>query len=563
MQPNHPSRRRTDDGFAMPSVIAGMFIILVLLTGVTAMVTRDLRDSSRTTGLLEARGSAEAGLDELYSRLLADPNYLDSADLLNHPAYANVDPDRLAQIDENGLVVPCAFDGAPCYQVTVSAPQTFATQVNGADADYLPGSLAVSIQSHAWAKCVNDSVDRCFGESRYEGTLRRRTFLEYVILADSEAVDPIAFPDNRTVADGGEIDGNPCDEPDGTRDADCVVAAYQSDGTVTDRVVGPIHTNDSVLTVCGAPEFGAVEVNYTVSPSSTGWRYAAAPICTTQGTPSQDLDGAGPGLGEALDPIPGGVLSLPISTSDDSALNCATGEVTGSPNGTPDYFEDVKCLATNDGLALAGDATVEFTGSTLIVDGAIQDLPDAGVIYTDGDVEVRGGTLDGQLSIVAAGRIRITGDILYADDDTDPSDGTQSNDVLGLNAGGNIVIEYPGGLPGESRDMTIHAAMLSVGNSVSVDKWATSDWENDDSIALPGPPTLTIKGAISGRYRGVFGAYDDGLGATGTEGRLISGFAKDFEYDQRLASTLQPPYFVAPERAAWSKVGVRELPTGG
>lgn len=537
---NAPQVHR-DDGFAMPSVVAAMFLITLLAATVTGLVVRDLADNSRNIGTLEARGAAEAGIDEFFSRMLTEPNYLnltgdDGPD--GHPAFANNDPSRLAQINRDGTVGECVFDGTPCYQIRVGTEE-YDGNIEGQMVSYLPGTRAVSIEATAWAKCVRDDTDRCFGESRMRGTFRSRSFLEYLILADSEAVDPIPLGrphlGDECAKPFGERPERPAGDPDAHPDGDCVSAAYQSDYSIRDELNGPIHTNDNVITVCGAPVLRYVEVNSEPSsPGDDDWwfrRPPATPACDSLGAPTADV-------------IPGGRLNLPISPEG---------------AGTPDYFTVPEQIAVSSGEHVVGDAVIELVDDMVIVNGdAPKPLPDGGIIYATGNVELVGGTLDGQLSIVAGGSVRITGDVTYADDNLVPGG---SDDVLGINAAGSIVIEYPDGAPGESRDRRIDAAMMSVRSSVYVDRWNSADWRSPE-IDLPAPPTLTINGAIAGRYRGVYGAYDDGLsdGADPLAGTLVSGFAKNFTHDRRLASTLQPPYFVAPERSAWARIDLVELP---
>jgi hypothetical protein len=53
--------------------------------------------------------------------------------------------------------------------------------------------------------------------------------------------------------------------------------------------------------------------------------------------------------------------------------------------------------------------------------------------------------------------------------------------------------------------------------------------------------TLTVRGAIAQRFRG----------PVGTGGSSVStGYAKDYEYDDRL-EYLSPPHFLSPIEAAW------------
>ena len=82
--------------------------------------------------------------------------------------------------------------------------------------------------------------------------------------------------------------------------------------------------------------------------------------------------------------------------------------------------------------------------------------------------------------------------------------------------------------------------MLSTSNSVLVDNY------NCGSVM----GELNIYGALAQKFRGIVGVAGN-----------TSGYIKDYNYDERLA-TDEPPYFLSPLDSGW--VIVRETaPTGG
>jgi hypothetical protein len=167
-----------------------------------------------------------------------------------------------------------------------------------------------------------------------------------------------------------------------------------------------------------------------------------------------------------------------------------------------------------------------------------------------GDVFVKG-VLSGRLTIASADDLNITGNITY-------SGGLTGADTLGLVANGFVQVYHPVtcsvGLPsaaftcpdaqvvnadGSSTNITVNAAILSVGQSFTV--------QNYDKGSRLG--TLTVVGGIYQKYRG----------AVGTSATTGTGYAKAYTFDSRLRS-LPPPYFLDPASSPWtSSTGYAEV----
>ena len=149
-------------------------------------------------------------------------------------------------------------------------------------------------------------------------------------------------------------------------------------------------------------------------------------------------------------------------------------------------------------------------------------MPSNGVVYCTGNATVRG-TLNGQCTVAVGSRksISIPSDIRYRVDPANPS----CTDMLGLVAGKEVKITKtsPGGA-----DITIHASILAFDESFGVEDYAR----------IPVMGTIHIHGGIIQRYRGPVGTF------YANSGRKASGYAKDYQYDQRMLSTT-PPYFPA------------------
>jgi hypothetical protein len=98
--------------------------------------------------------------------------------------------------------------------------------------------------------------------------------------------------------------------------------------------------------------------------------------------------------------------------------------------------------------------------------------------------------------------------------------------------------ENPNPLPGTVGTMSepvIEAAMLALNHSFTVDNYLCPDYGS--AIG-----TLVVRGAVAQRFRGIVGVHW-GSGA-------VSGYYKNYEYDNRLQAT-EPPHFLNPVEAAW------------
>jgi hypothetical protein len=149
------------------------------------------------------------------------------------------------------------------------------------------------------------------------------------------------------------------------------------------------------------------------------------------------------------------------------------------------------------------------------------------------------------LTIGTDNDIIINGNILTPVNSSGVPTGTA---LLGLIADNFVRVEHPvnnrsgttGGACGSASNAsgsltnpTIYAAILAVNHSFIVD--------NYDCGSTLG--TLKVYGAIAQLFRGPVGTSNSSTVA-------VSGYTKDYIYDDRLA-TAEPPYFLNPVSAAW------------
>jgi hypothetical protein len=149
--------------------------------------------------------------------------------------------------------------------------------------------------------------------------------------------------------------------------------------------------------------------------------------------------------------------------------------------------------------------------------------------WKNGDVFVRG-TVNGATTVAAENFVYVTGNLTYSD---------TTDDVLGL-VGQNAVwvrnpISTTGSLLDTSKNRVIHAAILSVGATFTVQNYERA----------PRRGTLTILGAIAQKFRGPV--------------QQNGGYAKDYNYDPRLRN-IAPPKFLTPVSTTYDVTQVAGVP---
>jgi hypothetical protein len=430
-----------------------------------------------------------------------------------------------------------------------------------------------------------------------QSTLRRRTFLDYLYYTDYETLDPAMYTGPLFTGDGTYTPVQAT--------TNCTRYAYASPGRgsgcveinfiTADQVNGPLHSNDSFL-VCGQPHFNG--------NTSTSWNKSTQPRYRT----NSGCSGNNPVFANPGDPRYLPNLAMPPSNS---AIKAETGAGKGGC-----LFTGPTIITLNS----AGTMTTTSPFSKQVNGGCVKNgtgaLPENGVVYVqsvpsattdpnytagcpysspahplptmivtndansygcrDGDVFVQG-QLKGQLTIASANNVVVTGNLTY-------NGGTSGTSLLGLVANNFVFIRHPQqlqtttynpprqennpppscgspwekqqniqntqdkwvqricsrNLTGAQSNPTVNAAILAVNHSFTVPYWNRGN-------ALG---TLTVSGAIAQRFRGPVG--------TNSGGTVVTGYAKNYVYDQRL-KYLSPPKFLDPVASAWGVAVWREI----
>ena len=490
----------------MTMVLASM-VMIMLCTATVGLAVGDIVDSHRSAANEEARAVAAAGLDEFFSRVVANPNvYFDTTQPTNyttHPAYAP----NWAAFDTQGRPIACPDFNTTCYQLVVH---------------YRSSPESAVVQSTARTYCRGDTTGSGCVYARSEQTLRRRQFFDYLYFSNREALDPLITPSS-PLGPGSSFEQTNCTglfpRPSG-----CLDVAYQARQVGSDLVDGPVHTNDSAVLVCGNPHFkDTVEATgYSGSSGTTAWTTPNTTGCT--GANSNPVFDKAPTVVSAIS-IPQSRTSLGTAAAVAGTKWSYVGTVTITANGST--------------------LSVSCSGSSCPTTGSTLAYPDGRVIFVDGTAVVSG-TVVGGLSIVSqcstgTPGVGGCGDIQIPADLTVNSLAANSPDIVGLNALGSVVITNYNG----AADRTVDAAMLAVSHSVYVAGWQTG-------LFTSPVPTLHVTGALDGAWRGAYGGYNP-------DGNLASGYTKDFHFDRRL-QRIQPPYFLQPVAASWARVDEVEVP---
>jgi hypothetical protein len=363
-----------------------------------------------------------------------------------------------------------------------------------------------------------------------------------------------------------------------------------------DVINGPLHSNDQ-LVICGTRFNGAVSTASTLDPIYTRPSGCAAPVFATGAGVTYSASIGMPPTNSELKketrtdladvPRPGCLYTGPTSiafngdgtmtvvspwsrftqvsaTSGSNSSACGSPGTGGGRLGNPAgatvpvlssnlaYVQNVPGVGSTDPNAPADAAvpsgfactgTSDFPGWTFgstsyPATGEVQ--PDgtgaSNPAYkcTNGDVFVRG-SVSGAMTVAAENFVYVTGDLRYAN--------AQSS-ILGLVGNNAVQVWNPRsstGLLDTTANRTIDAAILSVAHTFTVQNYRRG----------PARGTLTVLGAIAQRFRGPV--------ATTSGGGIVSGYAKNYIYDQRLRSTA-PPKFLTPTSTTYGITQVAEVP---
>jgi hypothetical protein len=177
----------------------------------------------------------------------------------------------------------------------------------------------------------------------------------------------------------------------------------------------------------------------------------------------------------------------------------------------------------------------------------------AGLIFVNGNVNISG-TMTGGLDIVtcstsnvtgglcngsSSSNITVTNNLLYPAANKTMVSGDPTADLsdsLGLIAQNSVIVA-------DVSNIEIDAAILALSDSFYVNNYSGAGTLG----------TLNVFGSIAQNFRGPV--------ATSSNGNIVSGYSKNYNYDNSL-QTLFPPFFLPPQDAVWGPTSYEECGTG-
>jgi hypothetical protein len=196
----------------------------------------------------------------------------------------------------------------------------------------------------------------------------------------------------------------------------------------------------------------------------------------------------------------------------------------------------LKNTASSSGLLLDGTSTLTFNGGTISITNTRKSwvnhtyTPSAeGLIYVrnapsgasdvSGTVYLKGGSVQGRLTVASEADMTISGNITYS---TDPRTTPSSTDALGLISMADIWVGTTA-----PNNLEIDAAVMATGaNAADAGSFGVINYNSGSSRGV-----LTIYGGIVQETRGAVGT---GGGST--------GYTKNYSYDARFIGK-PPPYY--------------------
>ena len=543
-----------DRGVALIVVIGiGAIVTALLSTAVVMAVSsaRQARDDADWQGALAA---AYAGVEEYQSRLAADPSYT---------RYGN----PAAPFTSGSTVLADAANPALGFGGTWgTVPGSDGTASFRYEVDRRSFLLDGTLRLRSSGR-VGDEVRTVVAD------LRQSDFLAYLYFTDYEIEDPAV---TTAMNPGSPPIPSSCVQHAwaGRATSGCGNAIAFSGG---DQINGQVHSNDTIY-ACQATFFGRVTTPYN---PPTGPRYKTPSGCGSTpdfrvkdparnnspshmgvlGMPETNseirtdaLDGGclytgpttitllGSGKMTVRSPWtkqtrPGAAVFNPTAcgTPGSSGLGSSTGVTIDVPTRNAIYVQNVPASTTDPNGRRSGEADPTtckgangaVAGNGLGYPANNETVPraiDGIVAYgcKNGDIFVQG-TLKGELTLAAENYIYVTGNVVYADRD---------RDLLGL-IGNNMVWVHNPNISGVTKPVsrTIEAAILSL-RSVTVQN------TNIENASGYSSPTLTVRGSIAQRFRGIVYRSPG------------SGYIKSYQYDPRLL-TRSPPHFLNPVTIAY------------
>jgi hypothetical protein len=581
-----------ESGFALVVVLAVMSVVVLFSVGAFAAVDGDMRGSSDDIGRKQALAAAEVGVSDYLFHLNQDSAYwtkcTGAGPALNNPWSGTKPPANTNWRTVPGATSRYAIELLPARNSGYTACDPATTKVANSMMD--PGTRGLRVRVTGEATTAKGTVRR-----RVAVNLRRANFLDYLWFTDLETTDPTWFATTTLGrASGGASGdlltwsatqcaryyrtgpagasgynragtswtGNIDRDGDGVYENSVYSALDETNVSVPctrmdpqfatgDELLGPVHTNDELLTcdqfVLGRPSSGdPIESGRSWRPCATG------DTPTIQGTllqsaPAIKLPPTDASLGQIATPTYSftGKTTIRLGTGSMTVTNPNRNNGNSYSLAYPDNGVIYVKNGSPCGYAFQPLNPYNTTGNAY---NLAPNVP-AGC----GQVWVSG-TYDTSLTIATQDDIIVDGDIKNSaapNLSSAAADIATSEQRLGLIADNFVRVGHrvdktgptscnePSVSADRINGRRIDAAMLSLLHSFQVDNYYCGS-----SLGK-----LTVNGVIAQKFRG----------PVGTSGG--TGFKKDYNYDPRLGYK-SPPHFLDPVESAWKVTGWTEQQGG-
>lgn len=584
---------RREEGYVLPMVL-GLGMVLVLVTAISLASTSSGSVKSDTEADWNAAlAAAYAGIEDYTSRVENDPSYVRYGNMSSSFSSASV-----------GLTLPTGSAANPAFDVTAAG--AWAT-VPGSD-DKAKFRYEVDSSRYAATGVIRIRSTGLVGEQTRSviADLRQDGFSDFVYFTDFEVQDPLITSGNdpycanywwnRPPQKTSGVDGYGWSSPN------CSDIQFAASDTIN----GKVHSNDRIL-MCGATFLGAVTTASNTSPLYGTGGGCSAPTFSA-GVPQRvgqitmpdtnaemkketrsDLPGEVPDPGclytgptvirfngdgtmtvwspftKKTQTTGSGTGSTPSKCGAIGTTGNALGSTAGAKIPVLDlnlvYIQNVPTTSSNVNYTSTSSSPTNFTcsGSGSSQSWRIgssssptQRFPMADEVIPasssstnpaygcrNGDLYISG-EIKGRMTAAAENYVYITGDLTY-DDNT--------QDLLGLVGQNAVWVWNPmqssgwsGYSPLLSKNRTIYASLLSVAHTIQVQNY---DRGNDRGV-------LKIVGSMAQKFRGPVG--------TGSASGVSTGYAKSYNYDNRLTYSA-PPKYLTPTSTTYGTTQIAGVPS--
>jgi type II secretory pathway pseudopilin PulG len=530
-------RLAAEDGYTMIAVIGAIALVSTLAAATLASTNGDINLTQNDIDHRRAHAAAEAGIADYSFHLNNDNSYWSRCTGVPEPNAVNqvgsTEKRRAVPGPEGESYAIELLPATGHSKCETAHPTESMLEQSGTNT----GSFR--IRSTGYAGDAKASL---------VATYKRASLLDYIYFTQFETSDPVTYGSESAI----DYAYDHCEKfyREG-RSSWCDEIVFISG----DKIKGPLHTNDE-LAICGTPEFGrnasdVIEVGAppegwfdahcsgygNANPKFVGPLVTTAPVLKPPATNGRLKDIAGPSYTYSCQTkieLEGTRMKVTRNNGNNSAstetVNFPASGVVYVQNGS---VPNDSCPGTNWPSCSSeySPFTVTYpSGSdcgTVLIKGTYSGEL---TIAAEDDIVIEGNitrTGTGLLGLIANNFVRIKHP--YCRQHSGASEGCPSGYIPAENSKGSC---NGSNVTGSLSNPTIEAAILAIEHSFIVDHY---DCGNELG-------SLTVKGAISQKFRGAVGAtYSNGT---------VTGYKKNYEYDNRLRY-MEPPNFLDPIEPAW------------